>query len=92
MCEATDLPVHFGIDVVGMVFVFFLIGQSQLKCPNSLHLKHFPSFMRRVHSSTVIQSMSIMLRSFFLGEVNFFCTEGAPKVFVGLSSRFLKSC
>jgi hypothetical protein len=90
MCEAADLPVHFGVVIVGVVFVCPLFGQSRLKCLNSLHLKHLPSFMRCVHSSTVMRSISIALGSFFLGKVNFFCAEGTPTVFVGLLSHFLK--
>jgi hypothetical protein len=34
--------------------------------------------------------MSMALGSFFSGKEHFFCVGGAPKVFVGLLSRFLK--
>jgi hypothetical protein len=53
MCEAADLPVHFGVFVVVVKF-FPLFGQSWLRCPNNLRLKHLPSFMRRVRSLIVI--------------------------------------
>jgi hypothetical protein len=89
MCEAMDLPVHFGVVVVVVLF-FPLLGQSQLRCPNNLHLKHLPSFMRHVHSLIDMQSMSMALGSFFSEKENFFCVGGAPKVFVGLLSHLLK--
>jgi hypothetical protein len=88
MCKAVDLQVHFG--VVGVVVLFCpLFGQSLLRCPNNLHLKHLPSFMRRVCSSIDILSMSMALGSFFSGKENCFCAGGALEVVVGLS-RFLK--
>jgi hypothetical protein len=88
MCEAVDLPVHFGVVVVGVVFCP-LFGQSQLRCPNNLHLKHLPSFMRCVCSLIDMRSMSMALGSFFSGKENFFCAGDALEVFTGLS-RFLK--
>jgi hypothetical protein len=91
MCEAADLPVHFGVLVVVVDMVFCpLFGQSRLRCPNNLHLKHLPSFMRHVRSSIDILSMSMALGSFFLGKENHFCAGGALEVVVGLLSRFLK--
>jgi hypothetical protein len=90
MCEAADLPVHFGVLVVVVGVVFCpLFGQSQLRCPNNLHLKHLPSFMRRMRSSIDILSMSMAFGSFFSGKENFFCAGSALGVVAGLS-RFLK--
>jgi hypothetical protein len=88
MYEAAALPVHFR--VAGVVFVWPLLGQSQLRCPNNLHLKHLPSFMRRMHSSIDMWSMSMALGSFFSGKENFFRVRSMPDVFIGLLSRFLK--
>jgi hypothetical protein len=88
MCEAADLPVHFGVVVV--VVFCPLFGQSRLKCPNNLHLKHLPSFMRRVCSLIDILLMSMALGSFFSGKENHFCAGGALEVVVGLLSHFLK--
>jgi hypothetical protein len=73
ICEAVDLPVHFGVVVVFCP----LFGQSWLRCPNNLHLKHLPSFMRRVRSSIDKRSMSMALGSFFSGKENFFCAGSA---------------
>jgi hypothetical protein len=88
MCEATDLPIHFR--VVGVVVFCPLFGQSLLRCPNSLHLKHLPSFMRHVCSSIDILLMTMVFGSFFSGKENLFCAGGALVVFVGLLSHFLK--
>jgi hypothetical protein len=87
MCEAVALPVHFG--VVGVMFAWPLLGQSRLRCLNSLHLKNLPSFMRCVRSLSDMQLMSMALGSFFSGKENFFCAGGALGVFAGLSC-FLK--
>jgi hypothetical protein len=65
MCAAADLPVYFGVDVGGAVVIWFFLGQSRLKCPDSLHLKHLPSFMRHVRSSIVMRLMSMALGSSF---------------------------
>jgi hypothetical protein len=91
MCEAMDLPVHFGVIVVVVVFCP-LFGQSRLRCPNNLHLKHLPSFMRHVCSLIDIRSMSMVLGSFFSGKENLFCAGSALGVVAGLLSRFLKRC
>jgi hypothetical protein len=91
MCEAADLPVHFGAVGVVVVVVFCpLFGQSRLRCPNNSHLKHLPSFMRCVHSLIDILSMSMALGSFFSGKENLFCAGGALGVVAGLLSHFLK--
>jgi hypothetical protein len=89
MCAAADLPVYFGVDIDCAVVVWFLLGQSRVRCPNSLHLKHLPSFMRCVRSLIDMQSMSMALGSFFSEKENFFCAGGALEVAAGLS-RFLK--
>jgi hypothetical protein len=88
MCEAADLPVHFRVVIVGVVFCP-LFGQSRLRCPNNSHLKHLPSFMRCMRSSMDMQLMSMALGSFLSGKENFFCAGGVLGVFTGLS-RFLK--
>jgi hypothetical protein len=77
------------VDVVVVVVFCPLFGQSRLRCPNSLHLKHLPSFMRRVRPSIDIRSMSMALGSFFSGKENRFCAGSALEVVAGLS-RFLK--
>jgi hypothetical protein len=90
MCEAAVLPVHFR--VVGVVFVWPLLGQSRLRCPNSLHLKHLPSFMRHVRSLMDMRLMSMALGSFFSGKENFFCAGGVLGVFAGLSHFLKRHC
>ena len=70
---AAVLPVHgFGVSVRGLVCVWFRVGQSLLRCPCFLHLKHLPSFIKAVLSSVVSLSISMVLGSRCFGNENVF--------------------
>ena len=55
-----------------LFWVWFHMGQSRLRCPCFLHLKHFPSFIKAVLSSVVNRSISIVFGSRCFGNVNVF--------------------
>ena len=83
---AAVLPVHgFGVLVCVLFCVWFRVGQSLLRCPCFLHLKHLPSFIKAVLSLVVNLSMSIALGSrcfrnenVFFG-ASFFNSIGGPR-------------